>query len=263
MATPKRPFSLRNWVQLAFLGLWLNPLLALPGLCGVVYHCHACPLAAFGCPIGVLAHFSAWHVVPIATIGLLLVAALTLGTLICGWACPFGLLQDLLAKIPTRKLPIPSWLGHGRYVVLVALVFAVPWWLGTESRLFICRLCPVGTLEAALPEAVKTGVLPSTARLVILGVLLAGAVFLTRRPWCRMLCPLGGILALGNRWSLVRIRWDRDHCTQCGRCAKSCPYGLDPTEQPNSAQCLRCLDCTAEPCGALTTALAPPRRRPS
>jgi len=252
MASQKRFSRLRNWVQLALLGVWLNPLLFLPQLCGVVYHCHSCPLSAFACPIGVMATFSSWHVFPFVAVGLLLAVAAAIGSLVCGWACPFGLFQDLLAKIPTPKLRIPSWMGFGRYVVLVGLVIAVPYWLGQDSDVSICRVCPVGTLEGAIPEAARSGVLPSTHRLVILGLVLM-AIFFSRRPWCRVLCPLGGILALTNRWSLFRLKWDKELCTQCGKCKKDCPYGVALPEAANSSQCLRCLECTTEKCGAIKT----------
>jgi polyferredoxin len=251
MARQKRFVRFRNWVQVAFLALWLNPLLYLPGVCGAVYHCHACPASAFACPIGVAANFSAWHLFPFVVVGLLLVVAMSSGSLVCGWACPFGLLQDLLAKVPTPKLRIPSWMSVGRYVVLGGLVIAAPFFLGEDSGLFICRLCPTGTLEAAFPEAAKTGVLPSTPRLVILGLLLVAVLF-HRRPWCRVLCPLGGLLALGNRWSLFRLRWDEARCTHCGACAKACPYGVELPAGVSSARCVRCLECTALKCGALS-----------
>jgi len=256
MASPRRFARVRRWVQAAFLAIWLNPLLYLPVVCGPVYHCHACPLSAFACPIGVLANFSAWHVFPFVAVGTLLVVAISIGALVCGWACPFGLVQDLLAKIPTRKFRIPTWLGHGRYVVLIILVLALPFWLGTESKLFFCRLCPVATLESALPETVKTGILPSAPRLVILALLVA-ALFVYRRPWCRVLCPLGGLLTLGNRWSLFRLRWDLARCNHCGKCARDCPYGVELPERLNSAQCLRCLECTDEKCGALRSSWRP------
>ena len=259
MATTTTRFTkLRTWVQLGFLALWLNPLVYLPHVCGLAFHCHACPLASFACPIGALAGCAAWHIVPFAIIGLLLAVALSLGSLICGWACPFGLLQDLAAKLPTRKRPLPAWTGYGRYVVLAVFVVAVPYWLGEDSRLFICRLCPAGTLEAALPYTVESGTWPSVPRLVVLVPFLAALVFF-RRPWCQVLCPLGGLLALGNRWSLLRVRLDAARCTRCGRCAKACPVGLDPTEELDTSRCIRCLQCADSACGAITATMTVPR----
>jgi len=251
MATKTRFGRLRTWVQLGFLALWLNPLLYLPQVCGVVFHCHACPLASFACPIGAMAGAAAWHVFPFAVVGLLLVAAMSLGSLICGWACPFGLLQDLAAKLPTRKLPLPSWTGYGRYVALAVFVVAIPYLLGEDSQLYTCRLCPAGTLEAALPTYIEEGRLPPVRRLLVF-VPFAVAIFVFRRPWCRVLCPLGGLLALGNRWSLFRIRWDEAACTHCGKCAKDCPYGLDPTRDLDTSRCVRCLRCADAACGAIT-----------
>jgi len=254
MARQKRFFNKRNWVQLALLGVWLNPLLALTRVCGPVYHCHACPLSAFACPIGVMANFSAWHVFPFAVVGGLLAVAAAIGALLCGWGCPFGLLQDVLAKVPVPKFRIPRWTGYGRFAVLAGLVIAAPFWLGKESSLFICSLCPVATLEAAMPDVVQTGNWPSVPRLIVFGLVMV-AIFFSSRPWCRALCPLGGILALGNRWSLLRLKWDKEKCTLCGKCERDCPYGVKLPEKLNSAQCLRCLDCTAEKCGAINWSL--------
>ena len=256
MAKQNRFLRLRNWVQFAFLWLWMSPLFVFTRICCPVFHCHSCPLAPFACPVGVLASFAAWHIFPFVAVGLLLAVAAAVGTLVCGWACPFGLFQDLVAKLPTPKFRIPSWLGHGRYVVLAVFVLAAPFWLGEGSVFFMCSLCPVGTLEAALPAAVRTGSVPSTARLVVLGVLVVAIVF-SHRPWCRVLCPLGGLLALGNRWSIFRLRCDKTQCTLCGRCRRDCPYGADPARQANALGCVRCLECTGEKCGAIKATLLP------
>lgn len=250
MATTTRFRKLRTWVQLGFLALWLNPLLYLPQVCGVVFHCHACPLAAFACPVGAMAGAAAWRVFPFAVVGLLLVVAMSMGSLICGWACPFGLLQDLAAKVPTRKLRLPSWMGYGRFLVLAVFVIAVPYLLGEGSRLYVCRLCPAGTLEAAIPYAIEEGTLLSTPRLLVF-VPFVVAIFFIRRPWCRVLCPLGGLLALGNRWSLFRVRWDEAACTHCGKCARDCPFGADPTKDLDTSRCIRCLRCADAACGAI------------
>jgi len=122
---------LRMWVQSAFLLVWLDPLgLRLHSVCGFVLHCHSCPLATFACPIGIIAQFSALHIFPFIAIGLLIVVGGLVGSLICGWACPFGFLQDLVAKVPTHKYDPPKWAGYLRYVVLIVTVLAIPYFFG-------------------------------------------------------------------------------------------------------------------------------------
>src|SRR5512137_2589992 len=115
---------IRPWVQTLFLGVWLAPVGKwLHSLPGCVFHCYSCPLSSFACPIGVLANYAALapvaFEVPYLLLGILLVVGAVSGSLACGWACPFGFLQDLLAKIPTPKFRLPTWTGYFRYVVLV------------------------------------------------------------------------------------------------------------------------------------------------
>lgn len=261
----------RLWVQTAFLMVWLDPLgIRYHGICAPVFHCYACPLATFGCPIGVLANFSVLHLIPFVTIGLLVVAGALVGSLFCGWACPFGLLQDLGARIPTPKFELPRWTGHFRFVMLAVTVLAVPYFFGEGHPLFVCRVCPAGGIEAALPNVVsqalagRTILWPSTLKLTVIGVFL-GAMLFIRRPWCRVLCPLGVIFSAFNRVSAFFLRFDRGNCTDCGRCTKLCNYNIEPQKSPNDLRCIRCLECTRCALGALTpqTILHRPRQAPA
>jgi len=247
----------RLWVQSAFLLVWLGPsAVRYHGVCAPVFHCYACPLATFACPIGVLANFSALHLIPFMTIGLLVLVGATVGSLFCGWACPFGLLQDLGAQVPTYKLELPRWTGHFRFVVLGLTVLAIPYLFGETHPLFICRLCPAGGVEAAVPGVVKqawTGqpiAWPNTLKLTIIGVFVASILFI-RRPWCRVLCPLGVIFSACNRVSAFFLRSDGDGCTDCQRCGKLCRYNIEPQKSPNDLRCIRCLECTRCSVGAL------------
>jgi ferredoxin-type protein NapH len=255
----------RTWVQGAFLLVWLDPLmLRLHNVCGPVFHCYSCPLATFACPIGVLANFSALHVFPYMAIGTLLLVGSLLGSLICGWVCPFGFLQDLIGKVPTPRFRLPGWTGYFRYVVLVSTVLAIPWFLGESHPLFVCRLCPAGALEGAVPNMVTQTVLgqrvdwPSVAKLTIL-VLIVAAMFFTSRPWCRLFCPLGAIYGLFNRFSVFFLGKDPALCKDCRLCRGRCRYGLAPDAQADKSYCIRCLDCTD--CEALTLGSIFTRRR--
>lgn len=240
----------RIWIQTAFLLVWLDPLgLRWHTMCSPVFHCYACPLATFACPIGVLAQFSALHVFPFMAIGLLVAFGAAFGTLICGWVCPFGFLQDLVAKVPTPKFDMPKFAGHFRYVMLIGTVLVIPYFFGEGHPLFVCRICPAGALEAAVPTMVSQAVAseqviwPNAAKLIILGLFLL-AIFFMRRPWCRLLCPLGAIFSLFNRVSAFFVRFDANECTHCERCHQLCEYGIQPEKTPNDLNCIRCLECT-------------------
>jgi len=81
----------RMWIQAAFLMVWLDPSgLRMHTMCSPVFHCYACPLATFGCPIGIIAQFGALHVFPFIAVGLLIAVGALFGTLICGWVCPLS-----------------------------------------------------------------------------------------------------------------------------------------------------------------------------
>ena len=123
MRESRRNSARWRWlVQTGFLMAWLDPLvMRMHNVCGPVFHCYSCPLAMFACPIGVLANFSALHVFPFAAVGMLVVLGAAFGSFVCGWACPFGFLQDLIAKVPTPKFTLPLWMGHLRYVVLAGV----------------------------------------------------------------------------------------------------------------------------------------------
>jgi len=240
----------RMWVQSAFLMIWLDPFgLRMHGMCSPVLHCYACPLATFACPIGVIAQLGAVHIFPFVAIGLLILIGAVLGSLLCGWACPFGFLQDLATKVSAPKFELPKWTGYFRYVVLVITVLAIPYFFGEGHWLFICRICPAGAMEAAVPNMVNQAIAgqkiiwPSVIKLAILGLFLA-AIFFVNRPFCRLLCPLGGVFSIFNRVSAIFLRIDTNKCNDCRQCHNLCEYGIEPDKKPNDIGCIRCLECT-------------------
>ena len=246
----------RVWVQATFLLVWLDPLmLRMHSVCSPVFHCYSCPLATFACPIGVLANFSALHLFPFVAVGMLAVVGVLLGSFICGWVCPFGFFQDLVARVPTPKFTLPTWLGYTRYVVLVVLVGMLPYWLGEGHWSFFCRLCPAGALEAAFPNTVglaiagKELVWPTVAKTTIFVVMLVAMLF-TWRPWCTLFCPLGAIYGLSNRVSLVYLGFQPNKCSDCDLCRDMCRYRGSSERRGSEIRCVRCLDCTR--CNAIT-----------
>ena len=224
-----------------------------PGL-----NCYACPLASFACPMGSFQNFLSLRRFPFAIAGFFVTIGAMFGRAVCGWACPFGLFQDLLAGVgPRRKLARSNRWARMRYVVLVGLVAIGA--LATGSPIF-CKLCPAGTLSAGIPQVILRPFLRQMIgplywiKVGLLAVLVLVALFV-KRPFCRFLCPLGAVYSPFNRVSLMRMRVDYSACTKCNACKHVCPVDIAIYEDPDSDACIRCLECTR--CPAVSVAYGP------
>ena len=81
-----------------------------------------------------------------------------------------------------------------------------------------------------------------------IGVLFLVILFLNRiRPrfWCRTLCPLGALLGICARFSLLRLEKDQDKCADCALCSKGCQGAASPKpdEEWENAECMLCFNC--------------------
>ena len=112
---------------------WLAPQFSQKLLCNPGMNCHGCPWAIGACPVGVMAYGSAVHTLPVYALSSVVVLSVMLGRLTCAFLCPFGLLQDLLYRIPFLKFKLPRFVNYGKYLALVLLVFLFPAWLGFEQ----------------------------------------------------------------------------------------------------------------------------------
>jgi len=78
------------------------------------------------------------------------------------------------------------------------------------------------------------------------------AFVLIKRPFCRVVCPIGAALALFNRVSLYQLRLWPEKCVQCGRCRKVCPVDFYFPGDTRTPECIRCLECKGScPTGAI------------
>lgn len=216
----------------------------LKNFCIPILNCHGCPAATFGCPIGAIQHFVSIRKFPLYVIGFIGIIGTFTGRLLCGWFCPFGFLQDILYKIKSIKIKLPKWTSYLKYLSFIILVLILPYIL---KDTWFCKLCPQGALQAGLPilrdEAMRTliGKL-FYIKMIILGIFLFLFV-ITKRPFCKIACPLGAFYSIFNYISMVRLKIDKTKCNECGLCIKKCPMGLIPYKEINSLDCILCSEC--------------------
>lgn len=227
--------------------------LCLPGL-----NCYSCPGALGACPIGALqAVIGSWNFkFAFYVAGFLMFVGALLGRFVCGWLCPFGLIQDLLHKIPfPRKIktfPGDMLLRKLKYVILVVFVILLPMFLvdimGQGAPYFCKLICPAGSLEGGLPLVILNKSLRSAIgwlyawKMVILAVVILLSIFIYR-PFCKYICPLGAIYSIFNPISVFGYRVDRDQCISCGACSRACKMQIDPVLNVNHPECIRCGQC--------------------
>lgn len=268
--------ALRKWVQAIWMllanGYWAFPLTGtlyqgpLKVLCSPGLNCFSCPAATTFCPIGSLQQLllglrltvqAGQHFFGLYVIGCMGLLGATFGRFICGWACPFGLIQEWLHKIPSPKRTIWPPLRTGKYACLLFFVVLLPIVAVDDfglGRPWFCKyLCPAGTLEAGLPMLALDSSLRALPGglflfklLVLVLVVLASIVF--SRFFCRTLCPLGAFYGLFNGNSLIRLKFDADNCTKCGACRLVCPVDIRFDETPDSSECIGCLRCMHHGC---------------
>lgn len=163
--------------------------------------------------------------------------------LFCGWLCPFGAMQEFahhvgrLLRLPqiTAGARLDFWLKKFKYVALAAL-FLVAFALPDRAE------------KAAEIEPFKTAITVGFQRewfyvAYAVGWLVLGTVFF--KGFCRYVCPLGALMAVGG---LLRGRkWieRREECgSPCQLCRVKCAYGaIKKTGEIQYDECFQCLEC--------------------
>lgn len=184
-------------------------------------------------------------------IGVLGVSLLA-GRAFCGWICPVGTLQDLLAGLTHRltgekkhvrgkkslsRFPFQlsqkfdPWLRSLKYLILAIILLASTWAVYPP----LWEICPARALFSFQL---------STPLLISVLIVFVITSMVNRLFWCKYLCPLGAVLAIFNKIAPLRLVINQSSCTTCGRCDIECPMEIQNVpENLRSAECIQCLEC--------------------
>jgi polyferredoxin len=189
----------------------------------------------------------------------------------CGWLCPFGFIQDMVASFsafvqkrvrPARQAVkalktrgaglavLDRYLRFLKYGVLAWAVIGAAVYGFMVFRNYDPWAALWGLLELSL-----------TAGTIVLAIVLVASLFI-ERPWCRYACPLGAATGLLGALSPVYLKREAEACKACAICTKACPMGLPvhsatTIKSPDCIGCLECIDeCPRE--GALDLKLGMP-----
>lgn len=192
----------------------------------------------YGAVIAALAGFLLARFGPAFSIGSLSGGTLGIVLAVAGAVLIFLLDVAVRARLPSTFLKY----GFLLFVAGVASYLTIEPWF--------CKLCPQGTFGAGIPLVLWDPVnalrgLVGWLYWVKVGILLLVIVasIAIKRPFCRLVCPIGAIYGIFNKASLLRLKLDPPTCTKCGVCRKVCPTNIEPYQSQNQLECIRCFEC--------------------
>ena len=157
------------------------------------------------------------------------VIALITGRVFCGYLCPIGATQEAahLAPVPKQKTAKEQRLfTYFRWGFVAVLVAAAIFFSLSLLQFFGVR--QFFSLQVA-----------TVSFFVFLVIIAVAAVIY--RPFCRLFCPIGAILALASSRARMKLRRTKE-CTNCGKCDVICPTG-EAGKNAAKAECYLCGRC--------------------
>ena len=162
----------------------------------------------------------------------------------CGWLCPFGALQEIIANIgkflKIKQIKIPEKYNKNslniKYIILLTLFIT-------------CFIAPNFLNFGSEIEPFKTAISMKFNRewyYVIYAILLLAVGLFIERFFCRFICPLGAFMAIGGKLRIFNsFLKRRNECgSPCKLCSNECPIdAIEKNGKINMNECFYCLDC--------------------
>jgi polyferredoxin len=206
---------------------------------------------------------------PLLALASFLIVGVLIGKSLCGWVCPFGLVQDLVGFIKRKKMKV-SLQSHRSFIYIkygvltlalfISVTFSVSKFAGIHrgyenaigifAKLPFTAVSPAESLFAALPKMIQSITTSLSDGMDILSyfsnlpalfwvqlILLVGVLMLAAyvpRSWCKYFCPIGAIMAVLNKFSFLGLRRDLIKCAkgECRLCVEACPMQVQILSLP-------------------------------
>jgi MauM/NapG family ferredoxin protein len=195
----------------------------------------------------------------------IIVGALVFGRFFCGYICPLGACIDLADACTSHTSkhgiprPQPGWLIRLtgiKYLFLIFLIasavlgasfvhFGDPLVIVERALTFV--LYPIISWIAGSIALIEPAYFTETLGALLVLLFIMCLSFLAHRFWCRVACPLGGMLAFISKWTMFKFTF-LEECTTCGICEQVCPTSaIDCNSfQIDTAECISCFRCLYE-----------------
>jgi len=209
-------------------------------------------------------------------VALPLLVTLMLGRVFCSWVCPAGLLFEMndklrgvlrLLELPPRNLRMARGTKYSLLItgLLLSAVLAVPVLgyvyppavLGREIHDLV-----FATFDRAEHGRFGFWIGGMSWMTVVFMTIVAIELFVSRRWWCRYVCPGGALYSVIGAARPVRVKLREQNCTECALCVAACPMGLNPMRDEMGKECDNCGVCISS-CNddALRYAISTPHKK--
>jgi len=215
---------------------------------------------------------------PLLVLGVIYLTASTVGRVYCGWACPFGMVQDFLSYLPFKKEKISTTTSASlkdvkwavvAFSVLISVLAAyrretiekagmdIAHPVGVFSDSPFSVFSPASTLFVYIPYMItwKNTVLSTVGmigwlKMGLLILALAPSIYIPRF-FCRFLCPMGALLEPLSKYKMLRIhRSSKQTKEELNKIlADVCPMGVQVTNEADFIDhpgCIHCGRCVTE-----------------
>lgn len=168
--------------------------------------------------------------------------AILAGAFACGWACPFGMVQDVCSYfghfLIKKRLKVPrslhKYLFYLRYILAILFaylaVYQIFYFYKYDARIIFFSVIAFNTVKIAV--------------LAILVFFLVASMYYERL-FCNYVCPYGAKMGAMSLFRIFTIKRNQQTCIQCKKCSKICPMHIDVASknQIRSMHCNNCFKC--------------------